>query len=638
MTASSMLQKIVAGNAGAFAMIQRPEAMGPGRLEVFLGQASVVDTLADIPLSSDGRGSHAPQMEVLVLVPHQQVTERGFTAVQDGTPLIALSIKEQQVIAMSEAIDLLPDEPVDIVRAGFDTDDDSYAGIVQDVLTNEIGAGAGANFVIKRTFVADFSGDDLRTALGLFKRLLQSEVGAYWMFMIHTGERTLVGATPERHLSLTDGTAVMNPISGTFRYPPKGPDLAGVLRFLEDKKETEELYMVLDEELKMMAQVCETGGRVIGPLLREMALLAHTEYLIEGRTNLDPRVILQRTLLAPTVTGSPLENACRVIAQYEPQGRGYYGGIAALIGREPSGARCMDSAILIRTADVADGRMKVSVGATLVRHSNAMGEVAETHTKAAGVLRALYGSKGAVPQRFARLDAAATSQIGDVLAARNKDISRFWQMPPDRRHDVKPMLKGLRALVIDAEDSFTTMLKLQLQAIGLEVDLVTHDARYALDAYDLVVPGPGPGDPRDRHCRRVAHLTGVFDQLLARGIPFLAVCLSHQILCRRLGLVVEPRPTPNQGSQKEIDLFGMRRKVGFYNSFSAKSTADRFDHPVVGAVHVSRDPVTGEVHALSGPYFTSVQFHLESVLTQDSLQILTGLLTPLLACRKVQLS
>ena len=80
-------------------------------------------------------------------------------------------------------------------------------------------------------------------------------VGAHWTFLIHTGTRTLVGASPERHISLQGGTAVMNPISGTYRYPTSGPTLSGVLEFLGDRKETDELYMVLDEELKMMARI-----------------------------------------------------------------------------------------------------------------------------------------------------------------------------------------------------------------------------------------------------------------------------------------------------------------------------------------------------------------------------------------------
>ncbi|HCF1085339.1 TPA: chorismate-binding protein, partial [Pseudomonas aeruginosa] len=93
------------------------------------------------------------------------------------------------------------------------------------------------------------------------------------------------------------------------------------------------LYMVVDEELKMMARICEDGGRVLGPYLKEMAHLAHTEYFIEGQTSRDVREVLRETLFAPTVTGSPLESACRVIRRYEPQGRGYYSGVAALASR-----------------------------------------------------------------------------------------------------------------------------------------------------------------------------------------------------------------------------------------------------------------------------------------------------------------
>ena len=56
-----------------------------------------------------------------------------------------------------------------------------------------------------------------------FRRLLERESGAYWTFLVQLGDRVLVGATPERHISVADGGAVMNPISGTYRYPPVPP-------------------------------------------------------------------------------------------------------------------------------------------------------------------------------------------------------------------------------------------------------------------------------------------------------------------------------------------------------------------------------------------------------------------------------
>ena len=61
---------------------------GPDRLEVLLGQVSTPARLADIPLAEPGGRRARP--EVLVLVPHRQITERGFACVDDGSPLLAM--------------------------------------------------------------------------------------------------------------------------------------------------------------------------------------------------------------------------------------------------------------------------------------------------------------------------------------------------------------------------------------------------------------------------------------------------------------------------------------------------------------------------------------------------------------------
>jgi 2-amino-4-deoxychorismate synthase len=119
------------------------------------------------------------------------------------------------------------------------------------------------------------------------------------------------------------------------------------------------------------------------------------------------------------------------------------------------------------------------------------------------------------------------------------------------------------------------------------------------------------------------------DTLLAERLPFMAVCLSHQILCARLGLPLVRRDVPNQGAQLPIDLFGAPQRVGFYNTFAATCPEDILHHPVVGAVEVSRDGVTNQVHALRGPHFASIQFHAESILTQNGPAIIGGLLSGL---------
>jgi 2-amino-4-deoxychorismate synthase len=639
MSGAFMLEQVLKQRTGVFAILHRPDANGTDCLDILFGETSTPAKLADIVLPDRIRQNGTAEHQALVLIPHQQITERGFAAIEDGSPLIAMSVTGQGQVSLSEALRLLPDEPIALADVGFDIEDDAYADIVRAVQRDEIGTGEGSNFVIKRSFVATITNYSIKSELSLFRRLLMREAGAYWTFLIHTGSRTFVGATPERHVSLHDGSAVMNPISGTYRYPPSGPDMTEILDFLANRKESDELYMVLDEELKMMAQVCDGGGRVVGPHLREMARLAHTEYYIEGRSNLDPREILRQTMFAPTVIGSPLENACRVIARYEPCGRGYYGGVAALIGRDADGAHAMDSAILIRTADISGsdcgncGQLEVGVGATLVRHSEALDEVAETHTKVAGVLAALSGSvlsKNAV----APLMAGAHPSVQGALRRRNDKIASFWLMDTDTRLKPQSALLGRRALIIDAEDTFTAMLVHQLSAIGLAVEVARFDEPYRLEDHDLVVLGPGPGDPRDTSDPRLAHMSLVIDRLLAWRMPFLAVCLSHQLLSRRLGLELVRRDVPNQGIQREINLFGAQTRVGFYNSFVSLSHADKLECPGVGSVRISRDSGSGEVYAMVGPHFSSVQFHIESILTQDGMQIFSDLLTPLVPARE----
>ncbi|MGF1430236.1 anthranilate synthase family protein [Kitasatospora sp. LaBMicrA B282] len=616
---TDLLARALAGALPAFALLHRPES-APGTLEVLAGPVDTPATLAGIPLAEDGpAGRH----EVLALIPYRQLAERGFEAPDDGAPLIAMTVAEQQAYPVAEALARIPEVRTRLTGGAFDLSDEAYADTVRRVIGEEIGEGAGANFVIKRTFVADISEYGPPAALAFFRRLAQQESGAYWTFLVHTGDRTLIGASPERHISLHGGVAVMNPISGTYRYPAGGPSLPEVMDFLADRKEADELYMVVDEELKMMARICETGGRVVGPFLKEMARLAHTEYFIEGRSDRDPREVLHETLFAPTVTGSPLESAARVISRYEPQGRGYYSGVAALIGRDRHGERSLDSAILIRTADIdAGGRVRIGVGATLVRHSDPWSEVAETRAKAAGLLAALEGDP---VRRF-----GSHPEVRAALEGRNDAIAGFWLADTEARERPHPELVGRRVLVVDAEDTFTSMIDHQLRSLGLDVTVRRFDEAYAFDGYDLVVMGPGPGDPRHAEHPKIAHLRGAVRQLLDERRPFLAVCLSHQVLSTLLGLELRRRDVPNQGVQREIELFGATERVGFYNTFAASSPSELLDCPGVGRVQVSRDPLTDEVHALRGPHFASMQFHAESVLTQDGVRIVGARLAEVL--------
>jgi 2-amino-4-deoxychorismate synthase len=614
-----LLDQALNGQPPAYALLHRPGTTGPGVVEVLTGSVSLPATLADIPLPPAPAPGGEAHHEVLVVIPYRQLAERGFACADDGTPLVAMDVTGRQRLPLAEALTRIPDVPTPLTGGDFDLDDAAYEDVVRHIIKEMIGTGEGANLVIRRTFAADITDYGPHSAPALFRQLLEGESGAHWTFLIHTGTRTLVGASPERHVSVHDGTAVMNPISGAYRYPPSGPALSGVLEFLDDRKETDELCMVLDEELKMMARICAAGGRVVGPFLKEMARVAHTEYFIEGRTDRDVRDILRETMFAPTVTGSPVESACRTIQRYEPGGHGYYSGAAALIGRDAEGRRVMDSAILIRTADIdREGRVGIGVGATIVRHSDPTSETAETRAKAAGVVAALNGD---AKKRFAE-----HPSVRRALQPRNDSIAGFWLSDPGTRASARPELAGRSVLVVDAEDTFTSMPDQQLRSLGLRVTVRRFDDGYAFEGHELVVMGPGPGDPQETAHPRMRHLHTAVDTLLRERRPFFAVCLSHQVLGLRLGLPLRRRVVPNQGVQKKIDLFGAVEHVGFYNTFALVSEHDEFVVDGVGAVRVSRDPATGEVHALSGPGLASLQFHPESVLTRERPRILrTGL-------------
>ncbi|MGW2174199.1 anthranilate synthase family protein [Streptomyces sp. NPDC001705] len=582
-------------------------------VELLRGPVTEHDRLADLP------------DEGLALVPFRQIRERGFDVRDDGTPLLVLTPEERYEIPLADALDQLPAHDVRVEDGGFDVDDEEYARIVGRVLDEEIGRGEGANFVIRRTYRGRVPGFGRADALALFRRLLAGERGAYWTFVVHTGDRTLVGASPEVHVRMSGGTVVMNPISGTYRYPAEGPTPEHLLRFLADGKEIEELSMVVDEELKMMCTVGDMGGVVVGPRLKEMAHLAHTEYELRARSSLDVREVLRETMFAATVTGSPVQNACRVIERHEAGGRGYYAGALALLGRDSGGAQTLDSPILIRTADLdADGRLRVPVGATLVRGSDPAGEVAETHAKAAGVLAAL-GVRPSRPRAEAdRPRLADDPRVRAALDGRRASLAPFWL----RMREPADALTG-HALVVDGEDTFTAMLAHLLRSSGLAVSVRRYDEpglREAVLGHEgPVVLGPGPGDPSDPGDPKMRFLRALAAEVIRdhrHGV--VGVCLGHELIAAELGLDIVRKEVPYQGAQTEIDLFGRRETVGFYNSFTAHCDDGSAAELAAHGIEVSRS-AGGEVHALRGPGFAGVQFHPESVLTLNGAAIVREL-------------
>ena len=100
-----------------------------------------------------------------------------------------------------------------------------------------------------------------------------------------------------------------------------------------------------------------------------------------------------------------------------------------------------------------------------------------------------------------------------------------------------------------------------LGVLGMTSSTVRHHdyAPGAFDRADVVIVGPGPGDPRDLDDAKIKSVRAAVDDLLAVEKPFLAVCLGHQVLCGSLGLPLAYKDIVFQGTQTKV---GLRRSVG----------------------------------------------------------------------------
>jgi 2-amino-4-deoxychorismate synthase len=562
--------------------------------------------LADTPAP----GADRPM--VISMVPYAQIRERGFAAHDGGEEVLSL-VPTEVVDVDLEAV-LNGQAEATIRTAGpptYNVGDDEFIGRVRAIIDDEIKNGEGSNFLFSRRCEVRLEGFDAHAANTVFLRSARGEYGAYLTFCFFDGERWFVGSSPERHITMEGGVVRMNPICGTL---PRAAleSRADLIAFLSDPKEINELFQVVDEELKMMSKICAAGGEIQGPYLKEMSRLVHTEYLLKGYSSMPPLEAFRLSMFAATMVGSPLENAARIIHKYERDSRRYYSSAVLLRTWNPNETESLDSAITIRTMEVGlDGRCAIQSGASIVRDSVPEKECEEIKAKAEGLLRALASAE--VEERY--LHAYRDRQVDEILQSRNRYLSRFWLQKQALRPDTE-RYRARSVLIVDNEDEFTFMLRHLLEHIGVRAEVRAYDdPALDLEAADLVLVGPGPGDPGNLGDPKMAIVHRMVDTLLASGRSFMAVCLGHQILCHRLGMSLGRHDPPLQGVQRTVELFGRSEPCGFYNTFYALPPVSP-----VPEVEVSADD--GHVVALRSPRFVSFQFHVESVLTTNGLHIL----------------
>ena len=239
--------------------------------------------------------------------------------------------------------------------------------------------------VLSRKLEADIEGDPFE----LYRRLRKQNPSPY-MYYMEFGDHTVLGASPESLVRVTDGTVVTNPIAGTRRRGRNAEeDQALEEELRSDPKELSEHDMLVEVSQKEMEMVCEPSSVRVSTYM-ETVRYEHVMHLVsevEGR--LAPEVhaldALKATLPAGTVTGSPKKFAMDIISQLENEPRGIYGGAIGYIGLNGN----IDFALTIRTMLVKDGVASVQAGAGIVKDSVPSLEYKETVNKARSLLEAL---------------------------------------------------------------------------------------------------------------------------------------------------------------------------------------------------------------------------------------------------------
>ena len=189
-------------------------------------------------------------------------------------------------------------------------------------------------------------------------------------------------------------------------------------------------------------------------------------------------------------------------------------------------------------------------------------------------------------------------------------------------------MKSIKILLFDNYDSFTYNLVHAIKSLGYEnVDVYRNDKieLSQIDQYDKIILSPGPGLPSE---------AGIMMEVIkeyAGKKSILGVCLGHQAIAETFGAKLENIPTVFHGVQTSIKIvqedylfLGLPKEIlaGRYHSWIVSNN----DFP--DKLEVTAIDEAGDIMALKHKTLDlhGVQFHPESMLTPDGVQIIQNFL------------
>ena len=182
----------------------------------------------------------------------------------------------------------------------------------------------------------------------------------------------------------------------------------------------------------------------------------------------------------------------------------------------------------------------------------------------------------------------------------------------------------MKVLLIDNYDSFTFNLYHYISSLGVKVDVVRNDKITAKDIkknkYNKIVISPGPGNPNQSgNCINIL-------KSLHKEIPFLGVCLGHQIIGQVFGSKIIQAKKLMHGKISKIKS----KKIGILKNLPKTFEATRYHSLIIDkktfsdSLEITAETEDGLIMGVQHKVYNihGVQFHPESIKTKLGIKIL----------------
>jgi anthranilate synthase component 2 len=182
----------------------------------------------------------------------------------------------------------------------------------------------------------------------------------------------------------------------------------------------------------------------------------------------------------------------------------------------------------------------------------------------------------------------------------------------------------MKILLIDNYDSFTFNLYHYISSLKVTVDVVRNDKINSNEIlkkkYNRIVISPGPGNPNQSgNCINIL-------KTLHKELPFLGVCLGHQIIGQVFGSKIIQAKKLMHGKTSKINS----KKIGILKSLPKTFEATRYHSLIIdkktlsNQLEITAETDDGIIMGVQHKKYNihGVQFHPESIKTRIGIKIL----------------